>query len=116
MHNYKKKLQLNYKTNTTQNHQKIKLYGRPNNQGFKEAIFIQMGRRGRDAERGREVLRAMEPQSGMERQWNQKSNIHMWWIKIGRDTSGARDPNPKQNQPAAQGSSTRKINPYNFWL
>ena len=40
---------------------------------------------------------------------------HVWWIKIGRDTAGVRDPHPTPDYPA-QGSSARKISPHNFWL
>ena len=40
-------------------------------------------------------------------------HIREWWIKIGRDTSGPRDPSHTPDHPA-QGSSTRKINPHNF--
>ena len=39
----------------------------------------------------------------------------LWWIIIWRDTSEVRDPSPRPDYPA-QGSSTRKINPHNFWL
>ena len=35
--------------------------------------------------------------------------------KIGKDTSGARDPRPTPDHPA-YGSSASKINPHNFWL
>ena len=45
---------------------------------------------------------------------NGQSHIHLWRIKIRRDTSGARDPSPTQDHPA-QGSSARKISPHNFW-
>ena len=44
------KLQLNYKTTITQNHQKIELYGSLDNQGTKEVTLIQMGRRWGDTE------------------------------------------------------------------
>ena len=43
--------------NNTQNCQEIELYGKSNNEGFKEATFIQVGRRGGDAEAGRGVQR-----------------------------------------------------------
>ena len=59
--------------------------------------------------------RGTENWSGVERWQNGQSHIHVWWIKIRRDTLGARDPSPKPDHPA-QGSSARKINPRNFWL
>ena len=83
-----------------------------------------MGRRGGDAETYREAQRAMESHGVAERhgdtEWCREvaewaSHIHGWWIKIRRDTSGARDPSPRTDYPA-QSSSTRTISPYNFWL
>ena len=61
-----------------------------------------MGRRGRDAEMWR--CRDVE-----------RPHTHVWWIKIRRDTLGAKDPRPTSDHPA-QVSSARKISPYNFWL
>ena len=55
-----------------------------------------MGRRGRDTERGGEAWR------GVKRQQNRWSHIQVWWIKIRRDTSGARDPSPKSDYPGFQ--------------
>ena len=57
-----------------------------NNQGCKEATFIQLGRRGGDvekhgeAQRGVERWKGTEMQSGMERprDWNWQAHIHMW--------------------------------------
>ena len=60
------------------------------NQGIKEVTFIQRGRRGGD----------VETQNG-------RSNTHVWWIKIRMDIAG---------WIPAQGSSSKKINPHNFWL
>ena len=51
-----RELQLNSKTNNNQSCQKIKMY-LSNNQGFKEATFIQTGMRARDVEMGREARR-----------------------------------------------------------
>ena len=69
-----------------------------------------MGRRVRDAElQGR----GMQTQCGSKRQWNRQSHIHLWWIKFGKDVLGARDSSHRPDH-AAQGSSTRKINPHNF--
>ena len=48
-------------------------------------------------------------------QWNRWSHIHMWWIKIGRDTLGVSDPSPRPDGTAPS-SSARKINLHNFWL
>ena len=45
-----KKLQADLKTSNTKNHQKIELYWKSDNQGFKEATFIQVGKRGRHTE------------------------------------------------------------------
>ena len=45
-----------------------------NNQGFKEATFIQKSRRGRDMERQEEV---QSWGSGMERWWDWQSHIHV---------------------------------------
>ena len=56
LHNWLKKLQPDFKTNNNQDHQKIELW-KSNNQGFKEAIFIQSGQRGRDVEMGGEAWR-----------------------------------------------------------
>ena len=38
---------------------------------------------------------------------NLQSHNHMWWVKIGRDTSEARNPSPIPDYPA-QGSSARR--------
>ena len=51
---------------------------------------------------------------GMEK-WNGQYYTHVWWIKIRRDTLGVRDPVLTPDHPV-QGSSARKITPYNFWL
>ena len=48
-------------------------------------------------------------------QQNRWSHIHMWWIKIRKDTLGASDPSPRP-YCTAQGSRARKIKPHNFWL
>ena len=42
-------------------------------------------------------------------------HVRMWWVKMGRATLGASDPSPRSDC-TAQGSSTRRINPHNFWL
>ena len=57
------------------------------NQGIKEVTFTQTGRRGRDMEMGGDVHGGMEA-GDMEL----VVMYPLWWIKIGRDTSGARDP------------------------
>ena len=44
------KLQQNYKTTITQNHQKNQAVWKSDNKEFKEVTFIQMGSRGRDVE------------------------------------------------------------------
>ena len=43
------------------------------------------------------------------------SYINVWWIKNGRDISGARVSSPTPGSPA-QGLSARKINSHNFCL
>ena len=76
------------------------------NQGFKAAAFIQTSRRGGDMERCGDA----------ERWWNGRFHVLVWWIKIGRDTSGGRDtlgmsnPSPKPDHPALA-SSTKMIIP-----
>ena len=50
-----------------------------------------------------EEWRHIVAQRGMEK-WNGQSHIHVLWIKIMRDTSGARDLNPIPDHPA-QGSA-----------
>ena len=47
--------------------------------------------------------------------WNRQSHIHVWWRKIGKDTSGVSDPSPRPAH-TAQGSSARKISPHHFWM
>ena len=62
--------------------------------------------------------RGEEMQCVMERQWENGpgwSHIHVWWIKIGRDTVQVSDPSPRPDC-TAQGFSTRKINLHNFCL
>ena len=85
-----------------------------------------MGGRGRDAEthrvawiggeahRGGEMDKCTETQRCTE-MWNKQSHIHMWWIKIRRDTLGLRDPSHRPDH-LAQDSSDREISPHNFWL
>ena len=46
-------------------------------------------------------------------QWEERSHIHMWWIKIRKDTWGVSDPSPRPDHEA-QGSSARKIKSHNF--
>ena len=47
-----------------------------------------------------EMQRGTETQCGEERwQWRKGwPQIHKWWTKIGRDTLGARDPNPSPDK------------------
>ena len=52
-----RELQLYLKTNNNWDCQKTELYESLNNQSFKEATFIQTGRRGGAAEMGREAWR-----------------------------------------------------------
>ena len=66
-----------------------------------------MGSQGREDE--------VWPQRGGSDWQNGWSHIHVWWIKIGKDTWGMRDPSQRPDH-TAQGSSIRKIKPHNFWL
>ena len=82
-------------------------------EAFKEEIFIQTSRRGRDRElgqRGHGVAAASHLQggSGGGRWWNRWSHIHMWWIKTRRDTSRVSHPSPRPDH-SAQRSSTKNI-------
>ena len=95
------KTTLDYKTNITQKCQKIKLCGTPTTKDLKKSHSSGQVR-GAEMQRGAEM-------------WNGWSHIYVWWIKIGRDILGARDPSPRPDHPA-QGSSDRKISPHNFWL
>ena len=65
---------------------------------------------------GQSLRSGVEPQEWHGEVAEQAYHIHVWWIKIGRDTSGVKDLRPKPDQPEAQGSSARKINSHNFWL
>ena len=71
------KLQNNYHPESSEN----QAVWKSDNQGIKEVTFIQTCRRGGDMETSREV-----------ETWNGLSHIHMWWVEIGRDTSGVRGP------------------------
>ena len=101
------KLQLDHKTNITQICQKIELYGSPTTKG-------QMSRKSKHEEKCREAQRGGEVRRGTEKQSGQ-SHIYVWCIKICRDTSGVRDTSLRPAHPAL-GSSVRKLNPQNFWL
>ena len=65
-----------------------------NNQGFKEATFIQMGMRWGVAERRRDMVWCREATAVAEDRhgW---SHINVWWIEIGRETLGASDHSPQ---------------------
>ena len=55
-------------------------------------------------------------QREVERSWQKKwSHIHVWWIKIGKDTLGVNDSSPRPDR-TAQYSSARKINSHDFLL
>ena len=107
-----KKLQPDCKTNNIQYCQKIELNGtlttkdlkKPHSSRWVEGAETQGGKIG------------METWCDKDRQQNGWSHIHMWQIKIGRDTSGVGDPSPKPDHPAVQGSSARKIKSHTFCL
>ena len=77
-----------------------------------------MGRGTGVVEMGREAwssgVMRRDGSSGCARADSQ-SHIHMWGIKVRRDTLGASDPSPRPDC-TAEGSSARKMNPHNFWL
>ena len=107
------KLQLDYKTNITQIRQKIELYGNATTKDLKKP---RSSRWVGGAETWRkEARRGTEKLSGTERQQSGQSHTHLLWIKIRRDTSGAKDPSPRPDR-SVQGSSAGKMSPHNFWL
>ena len=74
-----------------------------------------MDRKGRNMEMGQKIE---ETRCGTERQQQNghgRSHIHVWWVDIGIDTLGVSDPSPRPDC-TAQGYSSRKVNPHNFWL
>ena len=86
------KLQLNYKTTITQNHQKIELYGSLTTKELKKSHSSkQVG--------GVEMRRC-----GDMEQW---SHTHVWWIKISY-ISGARDCSPTPDHPTYGSSACRE--------
>ena len=99
------KTQLNCKTNITQNHQKIELYGSLKTKEIKEQ-FIQTGRRGGDAETCRKALRCMEKHSRQMRSPTSTCD--------GQKLRGIPREQGSQITPEhpAQPSSTRKISPH----
>ena len=89
------KITTKLQNNFTQNHQKIKLYESLMTKELKKLhSSIQVG--------GRET-QDMKMQNG-------QSKTYVWQLKIGRDTSGARDPSPMPDH-SAQGSSARRYVP-----
>ena len=80
--------------------------------GSREATFIQLGRRGGEAERHGKTLRGGEVERCRDR--DRQSHIHVQWIKNRKDASEVRDPSPSPDH-WAQGSSIKKISPYNIW-
>ena len=79
-----KELQLDLKTNKTQNYQEIKLNGSPTTKDLKKpCLSRQVG----EAEMRRDTER---------QQQNGQSPIQVWWIKIRRDTLGASNCSPSQ--------------------
>ena len=81
-------LQKNY--NYTTNNIRIELYGSLTTKDFKKPHSPRW-------------IGGAETQNG----W---SHTHVWWIKIGRDTSWVRDPSPRPHHPA-QSSCARKLSP-----
>ena len=93
----KKELQTGLRTNNTQNHQKIELYGNQITKDLKKPLSSRwIG--GAEMQKGQ---RATEMQCGTEG-WrlNGQSYIHVWWIKMGRDTLGASDASPGPDHTA----------------
>ena len=107
MNNHKK--DHNIKTKNTQNCQKIELYGGPTTKDLKKPNSSKwVGGVETDSQDGEDVV------------WRQQ---RAEWVvphshvvdKIRRETLGDSDPCPTPDC-AAQGSSTRKMKPHNFWL
>ena len=94
------KLQPNYNTTITQNHQKIELYGSPTAKELKKSYSFRL------------VAWADMKTWKCRMGW---SHTHVWWIKTRRDILEAREPSPTPDHPD-QGFSARKISPHNFWL
>ena len=105
-HTPTKKLQLDYKTNITQNCQKIELYISPKTTDLKKPHSSRWAG-------GAETQREVKICGGAA----ELEVPHPHVVdKNQEESSGARDPNSKSGHPAAQGSSTRKVNPHNIWL
>ena len=96
------KLQLDYRTTVTQNHQKIELHGSLTTKELKKSHSSRWV--------GTAQMWRCEGRCG-DAEW--QSHNSMCWIKIGRDTSGMRYPSPIPDHQA-QGSRARKMSPYNF--
>ena len=95
--------------------------GKSDNKRFKEAILIQVvrkvGDRGFGAERtwcGSEEAVAERWQGG-HGGWNRQCHIHVWWVKSQETPCERTSPAPRLDH-AAQGSSTGKIKPHNFFF
>ena len=98
-----KKLQLDYKTNITENGQKIELYESPTSKDFKKPLVSrQVG--------GSEMWRWMERYGEVIEQALPHSHV------VDKNWKGYLGSEQSQQDCIAQDSSARKINPYNFWL
>ena len=104
---------LDLKINNTRNRQKIELYGSLTTKDVKKS---HLSRRvaGAEMQNGQ---KGIETPCGVERWQRQNgwSYIHLWWIKIRRDTFGVNNPSLRLDH-TAQDSRARKINPYNSCL
>ena len=108
-----RRITANLKTKNAQDFQKSQTVWKSDNQGFEEAICIQVGWRGGDRElRQRGCGMAQRGGADDVIKW---SNSHVWWIRIRRDTCGASHPSHRPDH-TPQGSSTRKRKPHKFWL
>ena len=108
-----RELQVNLKTTNMKNCQKVKLHGSLTTKYLKKPHSSRQvgGTEIRNRQKGKET------QCGAERQkWhqNEPSYIHVWWIKIRRNTLEMSIPSPKP--VCSPGFQCQKINPHNFWL
>ena len=90
------KLQASLKTYNTQNYQKIELYGSLTTKDLKKSHSSRW-------------VGVPEMLRGVERWQNRWSHIHMWWIKIRRDTLEAKDPSPRSDHTAPDQTTQPRV-------
>ena len=84
------------------------------NQGLKEATFILTGRRGGDVGRGIDMGKGGEVDR--RREGVEQAVPHSHVVDKNREGYLVSDQSQPQTKYPAQGSTTRKISPDNFWL